>query len=144
MRKLAKIAAPALAAVAALGAIAPASAQDYSGRYDRGGWHDDGRGYGDRGDYDRYDRYSDRGQIQGFRAQIDNLQWMIQRRDERGLISSREAYGLRRDVQDLRQMLNRMSRDGLSRFEANMMQNRIRQLSNRMVRETRDRDGWRR
>ena len=139
MRKFAKIAAPALAAVAALGAIVPTAAQAYPGQYDRN--HDQGR-YDNRYD-NRYDSRGNWGQARSIRNQIDQLQNMVERRDGRDRISEREAAGLRREVYSLRSTYNAYARNGLSRSEARNLQDRIQRVRARLHVETRDRDGRR-
>ena len=135
MRKLAKIAAPALAAIAALGAVLPAQAATRHGDgYGYGSSHGSGHGYGygrDRGDYR---------QIAYFRGQINDLTRMIERRDHRDRLSEREARALRGDLYNLRIALDRFSRNGLSRGEASQLQNHIANLRSRIARESRDHD----
>ena len=134
MRKLAKIAAPALAAIAALGAVAPASAQDWG----RGGYHED---YRDdyRGDYRGGGWRGDRGLVRQFSQQIDQL----------------EQYGrgsrfIQERVYTLRNALRNWSRDGLSQHEARTLRQQIdltyRQANGRGRDDYRDgygRDGYR-
>lgn len=143
MRKLAKIAAPALAAIAALGAIVPTAAQAYPGQYERGSYdtRHEGR-YDDRDDY-RTGWRGDQGQARSIRNQIDQLQRMVERRDGRGRISEREAAGLRHQVWNLRQTFRAMNRDGLNRREARILQERIEFVRDRLNHESRDRDGRR-
>lgn len=138
MRKFAKIAAPALAAIAALSAVAPASAQSYQGN-NHGGYD---QRHDDRGDY-RGGWRGDQGQARSIRNQIDQLQNMVERRDGRDRISEREAAGLRRQVYNLRATFNSYNRNGLNRAEVRTLQDRIERVRSRLVHESRDRDGRR-
>jgi hypothetical protein len=136
MRKLSTIVASALV-VATAGAALPAQAQPYpdrswDGRHDR-----DGR-------YDRYDRYDGyRGNAQSIRAQIEELQRRVERTDARDRVSEREAAGLRRDVYRLRQQFWTYNRNGLSQREVRYLQDRIRDIRQRLRYERRDNDGRR-
>lgn len=114
MRKLAKIAAPALAAIAALGAVAPASAQDWG----RGGYHEDYRG-----DY-RGGWRGDRGMARSLYNQIAELQRVA---DSRGGRDSRFA---RSELWKVRSALDNYTRDGLNRTEVRAVQYQLDRIRN--------------
>ena len=130
MRKLSTVVASALIAATAAGAALPAQAQPYqNGHYD------------DRynNNYDRYDR----GNVRAISVQIQELERRIQRSDWRDRISEREAASLRRDVWRLRQDYRAYSRNGLSRRETQILENRIQNVRQRLRWERNDRDGRR-
>lgn len=134
-----------MAAVAALTAAAPAAAQNYGGydrgdryedRYDRGDRPDDrhDRGdYYDRGDhYDRGDRY-DRGNV--VRARAERLMARIDRAERSRQISYGTAVWLRRQVVATQQLAFRYSRDGLSGWERQDIDQRYDRLAGRLGRD---------
>lgn len=110
MRKLIKIAAPALIAAAALGGATAASA--YPGQ---GYGYGHGHGYGNRTP----------ARAEAIRDQLDQLQARVNRADHRDRVSDREAYGLRRDIAQTRQQFRDYNRDGLSDREFRTLQSRI-------------------
>jgi len=127
MRKLTRIIAPALAAVAVLGTAGVASAQPYPG-------------YGhERG----YDRFGGTPRIDAIRSQLNQLEQRVNRNDWRGRISDREAWGIRRELREVRDQFRVFSRDGLNNREFGILQNRIDRLRDRLQFERRDRDGRR-
>ena len=139
-----KLIVSALVGSAALTTAIPAQAQSYSqsrdwqnDRYDR-----DDR-YEDRRDDRRYDRWDSRGQANALRVQIEQLEQRIRRTDNRDRISEREAANLRRAVYDLRQQYGVYSRNGLTQREAQILQQRIQQVRQRLTYERRDNDGRR-
>jgi len=77
------------------------------------------------------------------RGDIAQLQNQIQRAAQRRTISQREAAGLRREAQGIRQLLNRYSRNGLSRAEVTALEVRVNRLRQRLRLERRDWDGRR-
>lgn len=113
MRKLNKIAAPALLAALVLGAASPAMAQRTPYRADQ------------------------------IRNQISELERRVARSDRRDRISEREAAGLRRDVRDLRYQFQRYNRNGLDRVEMRTLNNRIDNIRMRLRIERRDWDNRR-
>lgn len=113
------------ALVSAVAIAAPAAAQ-YQGQGRHNGWSQGNR---------NHDR-----QIVRDIEQLDNR---IDRAFQRGVISRREAMGLNREVNQLRQLFHRFSRDGLDRGEAIHLQHRIDRLQQRLRFERRDRDGRR-
>lgn len=139
-----KLIASFLVGSAALATAIPAQAQNYSqsrdwqnDRYDR-----DDR-YEDRRDDRRYDRWDSRGQANALRTQIAQLEQRVRRTDNRDRISEREAASLRRAVYELRQQYNVYSRNGLTQREAQVLQQRIQQVRQRLAYERRDNDGRR-
>jgi hypothetical protein len=135
MRKI--LISAAVTAAAATLVAAPASAQ-YRGQ-DRGGWdqrdHRDDRGYGNNN--------ANRQAVNQLMRDLDRAESQIQRGVQRGNISQREAQGLRREAANIRQRLQRASRNGLSRGEVNELRMRIDRLEQRVRYERRDRDGRR-
>ncbi|HEX8444877.1 MAG TPA: hypothetical protein VF631_14655 [Allosphingosinicella sp.] len=77
------------------------------------------------------------------RADINQLQNQIQRSQRNGRISEREATGLRRQAANVRQLLARYSRNGLSRAEVATLEMRVNDLRQRLRLERRDWDGRR-
>jgi predicted RNase H-like nuclease (RuvC/YqgF family) len=77
------------------------------------------------------------------RADINQLQNQIQRAAQRRTISQREAVTLRRQSVDLRQLLARFSRNGLSRPEVTALEQRINRVRQNLRLERRDWDGRR-
>lgn len=115
MKKLNKIAAPALLAALALGAASPAMAQN--------------RHYNDHRTPVRADQ---------IRAQINWLQTRIDRRDNRDRISEREARALRNDVRNLQATFRAYNRNGLDRREMATLNGRIDNIRTRLHIESRD------
>ena len=142
MRTRTKFIVSAIVGSAALAAAVPAQAQSYP-QYGNGDYQQS-RDY----DNDRYEnrddrRYDDRGQANAIRTQIEQLERRIQRTDGRDRISEREAASLRRAVYSLRQQYRDYSRNGLTRREVQVLQNRIQQVRQRIGYERRDDDGRR-
>ena len=152
-----------LALVSTALAAAPAMAQGYGPRgpeqtYGRD--QGDGR-YGDQNrdgrynDQDRggYDRRGDRdgGFNGGGRQQavfqlsrdLDRIDMRIERGMQRGTLSRREAFGLRRDAQQIRWQLRSGQRDGLRGRELGQLRYQVAQLEQRLRSERNDRDGRR-
>ena len=128
MHKLTKIIVPALAAVAALGTAGAASAQPY------GGYGDHGRNWGN---------HQTPARAEAIRNQIAMLEQRVNRSDNRDRISEREAWGLRREVRDIREQFRVFNRDGLNDREFRTLQNRIDRAKDRLHVERTDRDGRR-
>ncbi|MCB2075397.1 MAG: hypothetical protein H6917_17595 [Novosphingobium sp.] len=114
MRKLTKIIVPALCATMALGAALPAQA------------------------------YPTQGRNQSIASQIDELQRAVNRSDRRDRISGRDAWNLRRDVQQLSRQYRLYSRNGLSRAEYRILDKRIDSIRARLHVKRHDRDRHRR
>jgi len=129
MHKFTRIAIPALAAIAALGTAGAASAQPYGGP-----------GYGNRGDWGHHQTPA---RAEAIRDQIAMLEQRINRNDNRDRISEREAWGLRREVQGIREQFRMFNRDGLNDREFRVLQNRIDRAKDRLHIERNDRDGRR-
>ena len=123
MNKLTKIIAPALAAVAVLGTAGAASAQPYPSR--------------------DWGHHQTPARAQTIRNQIAMLEQRINRNDNRDRISAREAWGLRREVRDIREQFRVFNRDGLNDREFRILQNRIDRVKDRLHVERNDRDGHR-
>jgi hypothetical protein len=131
------------------------------------------QGYGQRapeqrdsryGDQDRDDRYGDqdrdgpdrRGDYNGgfngggrgqavfqLSRDLDRIDMRIERSVQRGTLSRREAFGLRRDAQQIRFQLRRAQRDGLRGQEFGRLRFQVAQLEQRLRSERSDRDGRR-
>lgn len=137
MRLATKLIAAALVGSASLAAAVPAHAQYNSQWNDRYGDRDDDRRWNDRYDDRRYD---DRGRAQALRAQIQQIEYRVQRNDWRDRISEREANAFRRTTYDLRRQYNAYARDGFSQREFQILQGRVQQLRQRLGYERRDDD----
>ena len=111
-------------ATATLAAV-PAAAQ-YN-HHDNSGWH----------------RGPDRRAVRNLLAQLDHVEQRIDRSARRGIISPREAFGLRREANQIRARLSRSGRDGLSGREFANLQVQVNRLEQRLRFERRDRDGRR-
>lgn len=111
-------------ASASLAAAAPAAAQGYGHGY--------GHGYS-RGSYGGQD----------IAREIDRLESRIARGAQRGRISGREAYSLRREAHQLQGLYYRFARNGLSRGEHRDLSVRLARLQSRLRYERADRDGRR-
>jgi len=114
-----------LAALSATAAAAPAAAQYYPD--DRAS-----QGY-------RYDRGYDQGYN---RNSLQQLGWRIDRGIRNGSISGREAYGLRRELNQLTVLDRRLRQGGLTRWERTELDRRTDALARR-VRFERNDGGWR-
>lgn len=146
MRKI--LISAAVAAAATLTAV-PAAAQH--GNRDRDGWEQrrDGDRWDrrdDRRDHDRrgwHDRGPDRQAINILLRRLNQVDNMIQRSSQRRFMSPREAQSLRRESLQIRNALQRRSRNGLSGREFANLQQRVNRLEQRVRYERRDRDGRR-
>jgi len=127
MPKLTKILVPALAIAATLGTAGAASAQTYGG-------YDHGRDWGN---------HQTPARAEAIRNQIAMLEQRVNRNDNRDRISEREAWGLRREVRDIREQFRVFNRDGLNDREFRILQNRIDRAKDRLHVERNDRDGRR-
>ena len=67
----------------------------------------------------------------------------IERSVQRRIISQREAFGLRREANQIRVQLNRASRNGISGREFASLRVQVNRLEQRLRIERRDRDGRR-
>ena len=119
-------------ASAALSAV-PAMAQDYGNH----GYNQRGD-RGDRGDWNRGG--VDRRAVGNLLAQLDNVDQRIQRSVQRGVISPREAFGLRRESNQVRQRLAYATRGGISGREFASLQVQVNRLQQRLQVERRDRN----
>jgi len=116
---------------------APAMAQDYGRQgYD----HRDER-RDDRGDWNRYGPA--RPAVNNLLRQLDQVDFRIERSARRGIISPREAFGLRRESRQIRIRLGYRGRDGLSGREFASLQMQVNRLEQRLRLERNDRDGRR-
>lgn len=116
---------------------APAMAQDYGRQgYDH---RDDRRD--DRGDWNRHG--PNRPAVNNLLRQLDQVDMRIQRSARRGMISQREAFGLRRESNQVRTRLAIASRGGLSGREFASLQVQVNRLEQRLMIERNDRDGRR-
>ena len=124
-------------------AAAPAMAQGYGQRAPE---QRDSR-YGDQ---DRDGRYSDQDRFGGGRQAVfqltrdlDRIDSRIERSVQRGTLSRRDAFGLRRDAQQIRFQLRRSQRDGIRGRELGQLRFQVAQLEQRLRSERNDRDGRR-
>jgi hypothetical protein len=119
-------------ATATLAAV-PAAAQ----------YHSDNRGWDQRDDRGWNHRGPDRRAVQQLLIRVDQAEQRIDRSARRGIISPREAFGLRRDANQLRRQISLASRNGLSGREFGELQMRVNRLEQRLRSERRDFDGRR-
>lgn len=110
-------------ASAALGAV-PAAAQFHQGRP---GWQDNG-----------WERMRPR--VEALQRSLDRVEQRIQFSLQRRAISPREAYGMRREANDIRVSINRRGRNGISEREFFNLQARVNRLQARLRMERRDND----
>lgn len=113
MNRFNKLIAPALAAALALGAAVPATAAP---------WQQDAR---------------------ELRNQIVQLDRLIDRAEQRRLLSSREAHQLERKVDNLKDQHSRYARNGFTRVELRILDQRIDTVKRQLDREISDRNGRR-
>ena len=122
MRKLTKIVAPALIAVMGMGAVVPAQAAPY-GRHDAG--------------------HATPVRNANIRADINGLNRAIEQAAARRTISAREATSLKRDAYQVQRLYTTYARNGLTRSEAQTLQNRVDRIHVALRAERRDRNNHR-
>ena len=88
-------------------------------------------------------RGPDRRAVQQLLIRVDQVDQRIDRSARRGMISPREAFGLRRDANQLRREIGFASRNGLSGREFGELNARVNRLEQRLRHERRDFDGRR-
>jgi len=134
MRKLLISVAVATATLAAV----PAAAQY---RSDNRQWDQrDDRQWDQRDDRRWDNRGPDRRAVQQLLIRLDQVGQRIDRSARRGVISSREAFGLRREANQIRNRLHRAGRNGLSGREFAELRVQVNRLEQRLRFERRDRD----
>ena len=111
MNRLNKLIAPALAVALTLGAAVPASAATWA--------HDAGN----------------------LRSEIAELSRQIDRAEHRHLLSSREANQLDRKVENLKDLHARYARNGFTRAELRVLDQRVDTVQRQINRQISDRDG---
>jgi len=126
-------AAPAMAQ--GYGQRAPEQRQDRYGDQDRGGY--------DRGDRDGGFNRGSRQAVFELSRDLDRIDGRIERSVQRGSLSRREAFGLRREAQQIRFQLHRSQRDGIRGRELGQLRYQIARLEQRLRDERNDRDGRR-
>ena len=119
-------------ATATIATAVPAAAQ-HRGDHDRG---DRGRAEWNRGG-------PTRPQINALLRDLNRAEAGIQRSVQRGVISRREAVGLRRQANQIRVQLNRAARNGIGNREFIALRTQVNRLEQRLRMERRDRDGRR-
>jgi hypothetical protein len=77
------------------------------------------------------------------RRDINQLENRIDRAERRRTISRREAFGLRRDANNVQRLYHRYSRNGLNRREVADLELRVNRVHQRLRYERRDWDGRR-
>jgi len=110
-------------ATATIAAASPAAAQ-----YHNPGWNQRG---------------PSRPAVNNLLRQLDQVDMRIERSARRGMISQREAFGLRRESNQVRTRLAIASRGGLSGREFASLQVQVNRLEQRLRFERNDRDGRR-
>jgi hypothetical protein len=112
------------------------------------------QGYGQRGPEQRDGRFDDQGRggfnnggsrqaVFELSRDLDRIDARIERSVQRGALSRREAFGLRRDVSQVRFQLRRSQRDGIRGRELGQLRFQVAQLERRLHSERNDRDGRR-
>ena len=96
---------------------------------------------GDRGDWNRGG--PNRPAVNNLLRQLDQVDIRIERSARRGIISQREAFGLRRESHQIRVRLGYRGRDGLSGREFASLQMQVNRLEQRLRLERNDRDSRR-
>jgi hypothetical protein len=138
-----------LALVSTAFAAAPAMAQGGYGprgpeQHDRNGGPDfrgpDRDGPDGRGDFDRGFQGGNRQAVFELSRDLDRIDTRIERGLQRGALSRREAFGLRRDAQQIRFALRHSQRDGIRGRELGRLRFQVAQLEQRLRFERRDRD----
>ena len=99
--------------------------------------------YRDNGHHGWNQRGPDRRAVGQLLRELDRVDQRITRSARRGIISPREAFGLRREANRIRQRLQRASRNGLSGREFAQLRIQVNRLEQRVRHERRDRDGRR-
>ena len=107
------------------------------------------QGYGQRGPAQTYNRdgnFNGGGSRQAvfeLSRDLDRIDARIQRGMQRGTLSRREAFGLRRDAQQIRFQLRGSQRDGIRGRELGQLRFQVARLEQRLRSERNDRDGRR-
>ncbi len=101
-----------------------------------------------RGDYGRHHSEWNRGgpsrqAINELLRDLQRAESGIDRSVRRGIISQREAFGLRREANRIEVQLNRASRNGISGREFASLRVQVNRLEQRLRLERNDRDGRR-
>ena len=136
-----------LAIVSTALAAAPAMAQGHAQRgpeprdYSDGGPQRDGR-FDDQG-RGGFNNGGSRQAVFELSRDLDRIDARIERSVQRGALSRREAFGLRRDVSQVRFQLRRGQRDGIRGRELGQLRFQVAQLERRLHSERNDRDGRR-
>lgn len=76
-------------------------------------------------------------------ADINQMQRRIDRAQQRGTISNREATGLKRQARDVQRMYNRYGRNGFSRSEVAQLESQVNRIRQELRLERRDWDNRR-
>ena len=124
-----------LAVTAATLTAVPAAAQ----------YRDNDRRWDQREDrrWDQREDHRDRRAVQHLLRELDQVQQRVERSSNRGIISPREAFALRRELSRVRDRLHRSARNGLSQREVQELSFQIDRVEQRLRVERRDRDGRR-
>ena len=98
-------------------------------------------------DHDRWDQRGDfrhdQRAVQQLLRELNQVEQRIDRSARRGIISSREALGLRREAVRIRDRLHRSARNGLNGRELQQLSFQIDRVEDRLRIERRDRDARR-
>ncbi len=103
----------------------------------------DDRGRDDRGRHEWNRGGPSRQAINELLRDLNRAEAGIQRSVQRGIISRREALGLRREANQIRNQLNRALRNGINGREFASLRVQVNRLEQRLRHERRDRDGRR-
>ncbi len=88
-------------------------------------------------------RWGGRPAVHNLLRQLDQVETRIDRSARRHVISQREAFGLRREANEIRARIRFAGRDGLGQREFASLQFRVNRLEQRLRVERHDRDGRR-
>jgi len=133
-----------LALVSTALAAAPAMAQGYGPRGPEQSYGRD-QGDGRYGDQNRggFNNGGSRQAVFELSRDLDRIDARIERGMQRGTLSRREAFGLRRDAQQIRFQLRGSQRDGIRGRELGQLRFQVARLEQRLRSERNDRDGRR-
>jgi len=124
-------------------AAVPAAAQYHNSGWSQRGSDHRGEDRADHRGEDRFRHGPDRRAVNQLHRELAQVESRIERSARRGIISPREAFGLRRQANQVRFQLNRAGRNGLSGREFASLRVQVNRLEQRVRMERRDRDGRR-
>ncbi|MXP25564.1 hypothetical protein GRI39_05845 [Altererythrobacter indicus] len=78
-------------------------------------------------------RYND----SGITSQITQLDWQINRAEQRRIISNREAQSYHRELNQVQKLNRQLSRNGLSGNEAKLLDNKLQRIKGKLIKDQR-------